>query len=351
MVKHRRARCLGFTLVELTISTAIMAVLMVGMMSAVLIASRALPNDNSLTSLVVRTGDVAAQMASELYVATSITENTPTAITFTVSDRGHGAAGPETIRYAWSGVAGDPLQRQYNGATAVDVLHDVQEFTLAYDLIAATPPPITTTEGPETLLSGQTTITTSADFSIQNKSWIGQCFQPTMPADAVSWKVTRVKVLARSNGPTNGITAVQLRLPAGGLPTTTVVDEMLMDEATLGTAYLWKPFSYNSASGLSPAQGLCLALVMNRTDTDLADIQYDAGSGSGLVITTNGENSWMSLAGQSMAYEVYGTITTGTQPPPTSGSLRSVQMTLREGSESFGRITTTAELLNRPNVP
>ena len=41
-------------------------------------------------------------------------------------------AGPETIRYAWSGTPGDPLTRQYNGGTVLNVSDYVQFFSLDY---------------------------------------------------------------------------------------------------------------------------------------------------------------------------------------------------------------------------
>lgn len=122
----------GFTLVELVLSLTIMAILLGAMASAILIASHAVPNGQSPLATAAETADVVDQIAGELLYATSITRATGYAVTFTVADRGHGAVGPETISYAWSGTPGDPLTRQYNGGTVVTVSEEVQDFSLSY---------------------------------------------------------------------------------------------------------------------------------------------------------------------------------------------------------------------------
>lgn len=128
----------GFTLVELVLSMGIMSILLMGISSAILLASKALPSPNSVAT---RKSDAAAalnQLSADLTCATAITELTDTAITITVADRGHGAAGPETIRWAWSGTAGAPLTRQYNGGTPATVASNVTAFSLTPTLAAGT---------------------------------------------------------------------------------------------------------------------------------------------------------------------------------------------------------------------
>jgi len=128
--QHRFARR-GFTLAELVASMAILTILMGAMTSVIVVASHAIPDVEDPVQVKLATMDVVDQIGRELYYATSITEATATAITFTVPDRGHGAAGPETIRYAWSGTTGDPLTRQYNGGMAINISTGVQFFDLS----------------------------------------------------------------------------------------------------------------------------------------------------------------------------------------------------------------------------
>ena len=110
----------------------IMAILMGAMTSAILMASHALPTGQTPLEKKTQAADIVGQIAGELFYATAITEATANAVTFTVADRGHGAAGPETIRYAWAGTAGDPLTRHYNGGTVVTLCEDVELFKLVY---------------------------------------------------------------------------------------------------------------------------------------------------------------------------------------------------------------------------
>jgi hypothetical protein len=122
------------TLVEVLVSAAILAILMGGMASAVVLTSRAVPTTSATRSEAEVQASVAKaldQIEADLLCAKTITELTATAITMTVADRGHGAAGDETIRYAWSGVVGAPLTRQYNGGTAMAVVEGVRSLVLS----------------------------------------------------------------------------------------------------------------------------------------------------------------------------------------------------------------------------
>ena len=122
----------GFTLIELIVSLTAASVLIVSLSSTIFIALRAsdtsnTPAANTLEGLV-RLSD----MAAELQYTQTISEQTATAITVTVPDRNDPDTNPETIRYAWSGTAGDPLTRQYNGGTVANLVEDVHDFGVQY---------------------------------------------------------------------------------------------------------------------------------------------------------------------------------------------------------------------------
>lgn len=352
MTRTRKNEPRTFTLVELILSTAIMSILMAGLASAILIASHALPSRNTPTDALLKASDVAERMAGELYCALTFTERTGTSLEFTLADRDADLA-PETIRYAWSGTAGDPLTRRYNGGAVAHVLDDVQEFALSYDLktVIEQPDPVTN-QSPEHVLSSYDTPTDPADFAITDKLWIGQYFVPALPADTIEWEVTRVTFQARIHGANKGITAVQLRPPgAGMLPSTTVLEQALMYESSLGPSYSWEEFSFSNVSGLSPTEGLCLVLALNKKEADLADIQYDNNGGSGLLTTSNGGGSWVHDGSASMMYYVYGTATTLTTPDPVTREwLRQVGIAVRVGSEPSARVETSTQILNVPEV-
>jgi prepilin-type N-terminal cleavage/methylation domain-containing protein len=348
--RHRRPT--GYTLVELVTALAIVSVLILGMGSAMLVASRAADPDNR-PGAVHTTAEAAARLARDLAFATTFTERSALAVTFTVADR-TGDAAPETIRYAWAGSAGDPLTRQYNGNTAETVLDDVRELALAYDIKTVTETPSATrTESGEVLLSARTTPADPKDFAVKEKEWVGQYFKPTLPGDAVSWRVTRVLVKSRIHGAAKGIAGVQLRLPDGSTkPSTTVLEQCAMYEYRLTDGYLWQEFDFSNAAGLSPSRGLCLTVICFLKDADICDIQYDnAAADGGMRKANSGEGSWSTEPGKSLLYAVYGTVTTGTTPDPVTRKwLRGVRLRLRAGPDPSTAVETGTAVYNVPEV-
>ena len=121
----------GLTLIELIISIAISAILMVGLSSAMFIALRASNTSSGPGDGALNANSVVVDMIAEIQYAQSITEQTATAINVTVPDQNSDTF-PETIRYAWSGIPGDPLTRQYNSGTVANVVVDVNDFALEY---------------------------------------------------------------------------------------------------------------------------------------------------------------------------------------------------------------------------
>ena len=162
----------GFTLVELVLSLAIMSILMTGLASAIIIASHALPSDDSPSHVVVKASEVADQIAEELRSALWIRERTATSVEFAVPDRdANGTA--ERVRYAWSGTAGDALTRQYNGGTVVEISESVQEFDLGYELETVTEEyPGVPVEGAEEELCSYDSWYDPKDHTVDDDKWL-----------------------------------------------------------------------------------------------------------------------------------------------------------------------------------
>ena len=131
MTHRTRAKRRGFTVVEMVLSMAVMTVLLGGIASALVIAGRPGPGTATPASLAVDGYHAAERLATELYAAQTITARSATSISFTVADR-NADSNPETILYSWSGVAGQPLNRQYNGGAPGAVLDNVYQFNLTY---------------------------------------------------------------------------------------------------------------------------------------------------------------------------------------------------------------------------
>lgn len=129
--RMRQSRTRGMTLVELVISLAVMTLVMGACGSAILLASRALTTGAALGAGAAQSGALALQVSIDLATAVTVTEDGPHAVTFTVADR-DGDGNSESIRYWWSGTAGDEVQRQINGAAATVVARNVHRFDLTY---------------------------------------------------------------------------------------------------------------------------------------------------------------------------------------------------------------------------
>ena len=346
----RRARP-GFTLMELLVSLTIATVLLGGIASAIVVAGHALPNRETDATQLAHGSDIADRIAGELFCATVFTERTANSVEFQVADR-DGDLTPETIRYAWTGTPGDPLTRQQNSGAIVNLLDALQEFELSYDLKVVTEDPLPPgSESAETLLSSHVASNTGNSFSISSSDWIGQYFAPTLPADALSWRVTRVRFEAKSRGQANGETRIQLRsASASNLPESTIIEEHPMFEADLSNGYQWVEFPYSNVSGLAPGQGLCLVL-QHVSGSKSANVRFDNSGSSGCLETNDGGLSWTNWGMRAMNYYVYGTyITDGSGPPLSREWLLSAGIMLRIGSDPVTRVATATRVLNAPEV-
>lgn len=358
-IKHRAAlaeavRPNGLTLVELLVSIAITTILMLAIGSVMLIATHAFPDVNGAANTIIVASGVAEQLAAELQYAIAINGCNATMIEFTVADRDANGV-PETIRYEWSGTPGNPLTRQYNGGSVVEVLNSVQEFNLSYALETISEETPTGNESPETLLIGYDTPQAQASYAIKQVDWLAQYFLPSLPGDAINWKVTRVHFDAKASLPIDGEVRVQLQLPtAGNEPSGTVLEENTLMEATLDTTYLCQELTFDNTSGLSPQQGLCLVLrwATGVTACIIRCGQEGSGSPNRYILTTHNEGaSWLPFTGQSMVFSVYGTVTTaGTPQIQQTYYVRTVDIKLRAGNDQQSAVYTAANTFNKPEV-
>jgi type II secretory pathway pseudopilin PulG len=115
----------GYTLVEVLVSSISMGVLMVGIASAVLLATQAVDDGQKSFGTIRRTTSAMDEFIRDMGCALSFQTDANGAWVLTVPDRS-GDGQEETIRYTWSYVAGDPLTRELNGGTPSVVLANVR---------------------------------------------------------------------------------------------------------------------------------------------------------------------------------------------------------------------------------
>lgn len=350
--KHRHDT--GFTLAELLVSIAVTMVIAVGIGSSMLIASRAMPDADNPASAAITAVEAAEQLTAELQYAISINNRSTTMIEFTVADR-NGDEVDEMIRYEWSGTPGDSLTRQYNGGAVVNLLEDVHQFDLSYDLQTISEEIPQGNESGETLLKRFSGDWNFKSYPIKDSEWYGQYFLPSLPGDAISWKVTRVRFKATIDGDTDGECKVQLQLPTlGDLPSGVVLEEKTLLESTLTWFYTTQEFSFSSVSGLSPQEGLCLVFkwISNGTACKILGQDEDVHTSNiRLSKSTNRGASWSTLSDESLLFWIYGTVTTSGEPLiENTYYLKTVGITLRIGSDEQTTVYTATKTLNKPEV-
>jgi hypothetical protein len=339
----------------MVISISIVSIIMLGMGSVMLVATKAMPNDERPAYKVNQTCQIADETIAELQEARHIIERTSTVITFTVADR-DGDGSPECIRYAWSGTAGDPLTREHNFGTEITVLEDVSQFDLSYvvktEVESYPGPPV---EGEEILLSQYTNSKDLKDFRVRSTDWIGQYFEPSgiLPPDTLSWRVTRVRFEAKEEGSTDYDTNVQLRpADAENKPATTVLEQQVMHEGDLMISYVWQEFSFTEDHGLLLGEDLCL--VLQGTGNDSAMIQYEEKNdfgATGRLKTTNSGSSWEYRTDKALRHEIYGKAAVpGPDHTATRQYVTGVRLKLQSGTDANTRIDTAVHLPNAPEL-
>jgi prepilin-type N-terminal cleavage/methylation domain-containing protein len=330
----RLIRARGLTLVEMVVAVAVTSVLMLGLASAMLMAGRALPEARSPAGACVAAAAVAEQMATELQYAVSINQRSATMIEFAVADRNDDDV-VEIIRYGWSGTSGAPLTRQYNGGTVVNVLTDIREFDLSYDLTTITTEIPLPNESAETTLVNYSSTQDLHDYPIKDGEWYAQYFLPALPANAISWRVTHVLVHAKQDGASDG-------------------EEKTLLESALLSGYLEQEFSFSSTDELTPTQGLCIVLkwIANGTACKVRGRDKNVTVSSlALAKSTNRGVLWSPLPSQSLLFTVYGTVTTaGTPQIQNTYHLDGVEIRLWAGSDPQSLVQTNVRALNGPEV-
>jgi prepilin-type N-terminal cleavage/methylation domain-containing protein len=278
---------LGFTLAELLVSLLVVAVVLTAIASVLVLTSHAV-GLSAAQAGEVRVDDVVSSIASEQRLASKVIERTTRSIAFLVDPDRDGIF--DTIRYAWSGVPGDPLTRQVNGATPTILVRDVQRFNLSYVLkttpVAAPPPDVEV--GSDVLLYAHTT--GSSAQSVSSMNWVAQYFKPdwnsVAPGKTVTaWRITKVEFVA-SKAPTGtGSTPWVVRVFSAGPDLKPVLAEK-RDEATLAISLLpstTTPTNFLTGgvfagnAGLDPAKGMCIT-VGPQPFSPSGFVGYDASS-------------------------------------------------------------------------
>jgi prepilin-type N-terminal cleavage/methylation domain-containing protein len=305
----------GFTLVELVVGMAITSVLMGAMAGAVLISTSGLNMATSAATSGSQAADAADAIARDLTLATSFTERTATAVTFTVPDRNSDNQS-ETIRYAWSGRANDPLTRQFNNNAVVNLATGVQRLNFSY--LYRTMGLATTNQSREQLLMCHVASAggTYNTYDVDKNHWCAQYFYPSLPANTTAWNITRVRLVLQAGTLPLSNFMVDIRTAdASKKPTGSVVQSISLSSWGLPPSDAWIDVPFTVPATLDPSKGYCIVVRQTFSFGNGVSVGYDQGgsgllANSGWLTTGDGGNGWSGLANdKDMRFYVYGTTT------------------------------------------
>jgi len=337
------------TLVEMVVAMAIVAVLLLGAQSAVMIASRAVPDAKSPNAMSVRGAAGLERMMGELAYAKALVTASATRVVFTVADR-TGDAADETIDYSWAG-KGSPVVRVMNGGTPETVFAEADGLALSYDCATSADPDAFVASA-ETTLGSYSGVLSLGNQSINASSVIAEVFTPAMPANAVSFTVTRAAIVLRQNGSATGTNLVQVRTAWNNRPTTKIVDQTAVLESALSASYASKVVVFSGNAAI--AAGSPIALVVQcAANANSCDVQTStlAVSLSGYNTATSGDSgvTWSTSGLKQLNFTVYGTITM-LDTSATITRCTNVRCALT-GPDGRARLSSGTHLFNEPRTP
>ena len=273
--RGRPARRAGMTLAELSISLGVIATIMVATGSIMVLTGKAVAITSAQAS-DARVDDVVTTFMSDQRLALTVTERTATSITFTVADR-TGDGIPEQIRYAWSGVPGDPLTRQVNGATPVVIARNVTKFGLSYITKTSAP---TAVEVESDFVDVYTQSGGTSAAAVSAGAWQAQVFPLPTVAGATSWRVTDVTLWAVRSTVSAGTWDVYLcDVDALGKPPTSMLtykDKATVTLSGTTTTPAGVPIKFNSLTqDLQPGKQYCIVV---RAAANSPSVVYNSAS-------------------------------------------------------------------------
>ncbi len=297
----------GYTLIEMVVSLGISTVLIGGLSSAVMIATKSLGTPASSSTAVVDAGEAADLLVADIGTALAFTERTASAVTFTVPDR-NGDLQPETIRYAWAGT-GTGLTRQYNGtASSAAVLTDaLQDFNMQY-LTRTMLPPVRESV-PQNLVYYNNS---NVDLNISQSRWPAQYFAPSLPSNATAWSITKIRLYLKKYGSSQTLSIRVNAANASGKPTGTPLATAAVNTTSISSLnFQWVDVSLNLTS-LTPTTGLVLQITGTGSGTLVVSRNRLATAPTTSIYSesTNQGSTWTLIPSSAMHFQVLGTVTT-----------------------------------------
>lgn len=234
----------------------ITSILLVGMGSALTMTISGAQAGIDKNARASAADEAMTRIAAELATATVWRQRTAALLEFEVPDR-NGDGNAEVIMYSWASKPGAPLLRSYNGAEAICVA-DVYAMDLSV-LVRTAPVEIESTEQTHKECENPSFATRTSDIIDAGLS-AAQYLRPTLPANAASWKISRVSLMMARSGGVSGNLRVSIQTAdAARKPTGTVLASAVISEASLPATADWVTVPLTAAS-IAPTSGVCIVI-------------------------------------------------------------------------------------------
>lgn len=344
----------AFSLIEMTVALSVTSILLLAIGSAMMLTSRAIPDGEGPVRAAIEGGEALTRFRTELRHALYIAERTEHAITFTVADR-TGNGSPERIRYAWSGQTGDPLTRQLNDESAVEIISNVEAFALRYHLHETEeryPGPAVL--GSERVLSRADSLLglATSEHEIRSDQWVAQYVQPTFEDEVRWWQPTRLRFHARKHSSSDGEYRVELRrTDLAYVPDDRILTATIRQESLLGTLLSEREVSFEDPPRLLPGTPLALVFGHESGPESSAVVEHYENTDIGGLSLGDGDGAWQLQSDQTLRHTLYG------RPARASSEQRfarrfitAVDTHLRTSQPSQAVINAQVELTNQPEA-
>ncbi|MCE7973213.1 MAG: prepilin-type N-terminal cleavage/methylation domain-containing protein [Leptolyngbya sp. PLA1] len=324
----------AFTLVEMLVSLATVAVIAGAIMSTMVVAARSLPAAGDRTDRATSARRALAQLTAEVALASEVASLSASSIEFTHPDV-DGDKSPDLIRYEWGGKAGDGLVRTQNGVptTLLDGLAD-------FSLVATTRD--ARIEGAGSSELGAEQLLASFDDDHTSELPLGltdaqaQYVRPLLPSNATHFAVTRVEVRARRGGSTAAVLNAAIHADSNGPALLALQSSTLTASGAKGTSGLF-PATFPVPVELPAGTGVWIVISSTLGTSDalcakspVANGLQKAASGTKVLATL----TWTQRPEGSLRYKLYGMVRRPTDLQVTRVDAIRVALAIDQSSET-----------------
>lgn len=334
----------------MVLALALAAIVLSSLQSMILIAGKAVPDEGGMQESTVNGSDVLERLASEVSVAVEILDVDTTSIAFSVNDWDDDGV-VESIKYGWSGVAGDPLLRAVNGGAATVVLDSVTDFALTpatkviETRVAALP---TRYEDQDVQSVGVVGV---VGTTVDTGTSLVQRIVPDLPEATETWRISRVSLWLWANLGTDKDLVVEIRgydADKGG-PDGTVYKQEKYATKDLGLVAGRVDIDFSTPK-FGPDAELCIVLWARESDVScrvLTGIATTALNGRTAGTSSDGGSTWSTVAGWAIAHEVLADVWTSSVDSESRTELVELDACLRLGTP----VTTIKRAVRPLNTP